>query len=224
MSSMVPAMARMLRCDVDCQDDVIHAATQVVADSGIIAFPTESFYGLGVNPMDAQAVARLCSIKSRPSGKPILVLIGDPGQLSSLISQIPPAARVLMEQLWPGPLTIIFPASNLLPGMLTGDTGTIGIRLTAHPLTAAVLRRVGPLTGTSANRSGEPPGQTPEEVQAQLGSEIDLILDGGRSPGGVPSTVIDARSPVRFIREGRVSKHEIQEALSRAGMKFPSHA
>ena len=193
-------------------DAVVTRAANVVRAGGVIAFPTETFYGLGVTPFDPAAVFRLFQLKGRsPASSPILVLIRDRTELESLVSEISPSAELLMNACWPGPLTIVFRASAIVPRLVTADTGTIGIRLSA----AAPLRRLleavdGPLTGTSANRSGAVPATTAEDVQAFLGVEVDLILNGGRTPGGLPSTVVDTTvQPVRLVRQGALPRSAV---------------
>jgi len=191
-------------------------AARVVRDGGVIAFPTETFYGLGVTPWDSAAVQRLFALKGRSSASsPILVLIRHRQDLESLTSEISPSAELLMKACWPGPLTIVFRASSRVPSLLTAGTGTIGIRLSAAASLQRLLDAVGgPLTGTSANRSGALPAVTAEEVQASLGVDIDLILNGGRTPGGFASTVVDTTvTPVRLIREGALSRSAVLAVL-----------
>lgn len=198
-------------------DSVLVETKRVLGQSGVLAFPTESFYALGACPWDDAAVRRMRQIKGRPSGKPILVLIGEGSQLGSLVRAIPPAASVLMAAFWPGPLTIVFPAVDRLPRELTDGTGTVAVRLTASPLLASLLRAVGPLTGTSANRSGQPPARTAGEVQAALGSDVDLILDGGPTSGALPSTLVNTIGEPRLLREGSIPSREVESALAGSG-------
>jgi L-threonylcarbamoyladenylate synthase len=201
---------------------VYEETEKVVRRGGIVAVPTESSYGLGASPFDDNAVSRLCRLKGRPENKPILVLIGRTDQLPSLVTGIPPAASLLMKRFWPGPLTIVMPAAPKLGLALTAGTGTIGVRCPRHPALAALLRRIGPLTGTSANRSGQSPARTAQEVQAAFGDHIDLILDGGPTAGGPPSTVVEAIEHVRIVRDGAVDGREIKQALSDAGLVLRS--
>jgi L-threonylcarbamoyladenylate synthase len=191
-------------------------AARVVRDGGVIAFPTETFYGLGVTPGDSAAVQRLFALKGRsPASSPILVLIRHRQDLESLTSEISPSAELLMKACWPGPLTIVFRASSRVPSLLTAGSGTIGIRLSAAPSLQRLLDVVGgPLTGTSANRSGALPAVTAEDVQVSLGVDVDLILDGGRTPGGFASTVVDTTvTPVRLIREGALPRSAVLSVL-----------
>jgi len=215
-------MATVLSLQLDSSGRVFEEVTRILRQSGVIAMPTESFYALGASTSDEVAVRRVCAIKGRPQGKPILALIVDRAQLTALVDEVTSAATTLMERFWPGPLTLIFPASPRLPNVLTAGTGSVGVRQTAHTGLAPLLRQVGPLTGTSANRSGEPPARTAEDVQRTLGSEVDLILDGGMTTGGLPSTIVDCGSPIRLLREGPISRQQIEAALSLAGITLGS--
>jgi L-threonylcarbamoyladenylate synthase len=199
-ASTVPVLADLVR--------------RVLGESGLIALPTESFYGLAVAPFDEQALAKLWHIKGRSQGKPILVLIGDRSQLEPFVQSVPRAADVLMNAFWPGPLTIVFAATNGLSNAVTAGSGSVGIRLSAWQPLVDLLRRVGPVTGTSANREGMPPPRTAEEVQYNLGDAVDLIIDAGPTPGGPPSTVIDVRGPIRVIRNGSIERAVIAARLA----------
>ncbi|MCP9462244.1 MAG: L-threonylcarbamoyladenylate synthase [Nitrospira sp.] len=196
--------------------------SQTVAETiergGVVGFPTETYYGLGVNPFNPTAVGRLIQIKGRPDDKPILVLIGKMEHLSLLTESISPVASLLIDTFWPGPLTILFPAKPSLPSALTAGTGKVGVRLTSCSPLRNILAHVGPLTGTSANRSGDPPVTTAAEVVKTLGAEIDLVIDGGTTPGGAPSTVVDVGETIQIIREGAVARAMLQTAI---GTKNP---
>ena len=215
---MVPAMATIERYAASTVPVLADRMRHVLGESGLIALPTESFYGLAVAPFDKQALARLWHVKGRSEGKPILVLIGDMSQLGLLVRNIPPAASVLMNAFWPGPLTIVFPAALKLSDAVTAGTGSVGIRLSAWQPLIDLLRRVGPVTGTSANRESMPPSRTAEEVQHNLGDSLDLIIDAGPTPGGQPSTVIDVRGAIRIIRDGSVARGPIAAQLAAHGL------
>jgi L-threonylcarbamoyladenylate synthase len=189
----------------------------VIQQGKIAAVPTETFYGLATNPFDRHAIERLLSVKGRGEDKAILVLIADHAQLSLLVSQISPSAQLLMDAFWPGPLTLLFAARPALPEALTAHTGAIGVRLSPCAPLIALLSDVGPVTGTSANRTGCAPARSAAEVQASLGGDIDLIVDAGTTPGGLPSTVVDARSAVRLVREGPVSRQMLENVLQTHG-------
>ena len=191
----------------DLSEPSLCGAAGIVRGGGVIAFPTETFYGLGACPFDARAVQRIFDLKGRSfRSAPILVLIRSRADLVALVSKITPAAERLMEACWPGPLTLVFHAAAAVPSVLTAGTGTIGVRLPAHPDVQRLLEAVGgPLTGTSANRSGQPPATRAEDVDRALGDGVDAVLNGGPTPGGLPSTVVDTTvTPPRVIREGRV--------------------
>ena len=191
---------------------------RVLGESRLIALPTESFYGLAVDPFDERALARLWQVKGRSEGKPILLLIGDRSQLESFVRSTPHAANVIMNAFWPGPLTIVFPAAHGLSDAVTAGTGSVGIRFSAWQPLVDLLRRVGPVTGTSANREGMPPPRTAEEVQHNLGNALDLIIDAGPTPGGQPSTVIDVRGTIRIIRDGSLERGAIVAQLAAHGL------
>jgi L-threonylcarbamoyladenylate synthase len=194
----------------------LQSAGLVVRRGGLIAFPTETFYGLGASPFDARAVQRIFDLKGRAQRTgPILVLIRCRAELESLVAEITPAAERLMQGCWPGPLTLVFQAAAAVPGVLTAGTGTIGIRLSAHADLQRVLEAAGgPLTGTSANRSGLAPATTASAVEAALGADVDMILDAGPTAGGLPTTVVDTTvCPPRLIREGRVPRAAVLSVL-----------
>lgn len=180
---------------------------------GIVAFPTETYYGLGVDPLNGQALHRLFQVKNRPALKPVLVLVSARDQVALLAREISPTAQLLMDNFWPGPLTLVLPARPELSPLLTGGTGTVGVRLSPHPVAAALLHAFGaPLTATSANRSGQDPAVTATEVRAAFGNEVELILNGGSTPGRIGSTLVGVSgSRVTCIREGHISFAEVQK-------------
>ena len=192
----------------------------VIRRGGLVAIPTETFYGLGVNPFDSRAVDRLRAVKGREDAKPILVLVGSVNDVPSFVEHVPPAASILIEAFWPGPLTILFPARPSLPLALTAGTGLVGMRLSSCRPLCEVLMRVGPLTGTSANRAGAAPARTAEAVQQALGDAVDLILDAGPAPGGLPSTVVDAHESLRIVREGAIARSVIEARLRQRGFSL----
>ena len=202
--------------DTTCER-ILPEVQRVLATQGLLALPTETYYGLAVSPTDETALRRLIEVKGRPPDKPILVLIGGRDQLRALVASIPPAAETLMDVLWPGPLTIVFPAAGGLSPLLTAGTGTIGIRWPPLATLERLLVQTGPLTGTSANRSSEPPLDDAESVQRVLGPRLDLILDGGRTPGGSASTIVDAREQPCLLRAGLLPVERIRAALAQRG-------
>ena len=218
MGLMVPAMGAIDYYDAATVPVLADRMRRLLGQSGLLALPTESFYGLAVAPFDEQALAKLWQVKGRSDGKPILLLIGERSQLEPFVQRVPPAATVLMNAFWPGPLTIVFPAAVGLSDMVTAGTGSVGIRQSAWQPLAELLRRVGPVTGTSANREGLLPSCTAEDVQQSLGDAVDLIVDAGPTPGGRPSTVIDVQGPIRIVREGAITREIIVRQLASHGM------
>ena len=191
----------------------LDAAVKAVREGGIIAYPTETFYGLGVDAFNAAAVKRLVKLKARPGLKAISIIIKDACVLNTVVSEIPPEATRLIKRFWPGPLTIVFKAVEGLPGALTGENATIGVRVSAHPTAARLAAELSvPLTATSANPSGDPPPVTPEEVLSYFDGALDVLIDGGRLPGRLASTVVDVTgAEVKLLRAGAIDEHELRQ-------------
>jgi L-threonylcarbamoyladenylate synthase len=187
------------------QDELGHAAV-LLKQGGVVAFPTETCYGLAVDPFNPRALARLFAVKGRPADKPVLVLIEERQDLDLLVSAVPKPYSFLMDRFWPGPLTLVFPARKGLPDLLTAGSGTIAVRCSPHPLARALITRFGgPVTATSANRSGLPGCTTASQVQAAFGSVLDLVLDGGGTPGGAGSTIVCCRDGrLACLRDGQL--------------------
>ena len=186
-------------------------AVDVLKAGGIIVFPTETYYALGADAYQEAAVRRIFDIKQRPENKPMILLIAGREALNRLVADIPHTAEILIKKFWPGPLTLVFNASPSLPPALLGGTGKVAIRLPAHRLIRdLVVALDGPLTGTSLNLSGRPSISDPRDVYAFGREKVDLILDGGSTPGGAPSTLVDITvEPPRILREGRIPSREI---------------
>lgn len=185
-------------------DEVFARCSDVLRNTGVIAYPTDTFYGLGANPADPEAVRKVFAIKGRKTGQPILLLIHDRSEVAAWASSVTLSAERLMDRFWPGPLTLVFPAAAHVLPELTGGSGTIGLRVPGNELTRALLRRLGTaLTGTSANRSGGRDPRTAEEVMREVGDRVDLVLDGGTAAGDRPSTIVDVTvEPPHIIRQG----------------------
>lgn len=190
-------------------------ARTLLLAGGVMAVPTETYYALAVNPFDESALARLFTLKARPPEKPVLVLIAGPEMLSQVAQTAPAAASELMARFWPGPLTLILPALDHLPRLLTGGTGTIGVRQPRQPLVCRLMAALGlPVTGTSANRSGQRSLTAAAEVAREFGAGVDLILEAGPCPGGLPSTIVDVTGvPPRLVRAGAIPAARLQEVL-----------
>lgn len=193
------------------------AAVDAIRAGRIVAVPTETVYGLACALNDA-ALERLLAAKGRAAEKGITLLVDSLMQVES-VAQIPARGRRLAARFWPGPLTLVLPAGAAadLPALLTGGQATVGVRLPDHPVPRALARELGPIPLTSANRSGEPEAREAAGVVAALGRVVALVLDGGPSAGGVPSTVVavegGGEEAVRILRQGAIAAEEIESAL-----------
>jgi L-threonylcarbamoyladenylate synthase len=195
----------------------VREAAEVLLAGGLVAYPTESFYGLGADAANEEAVNRIFIAKKRREDRPLLILIPSREALGRYVKGIPPLALELMDTFWPGGLTLILEAAPDLSPLLTAGSGKIGVRLSSHPLATALALAVGgAVTGTSANLSDRPPCRTPEEVIGQIGEELDLILDGGRTEGASGSTLLDLTvDPPEILREGLISRTALAPFLHR---------
>jgi len=189
---------------------------ETLAEGGLIAYPTDTFYGLGADPFNTEAVAKIFDIKQRSAGKPILVLVSSIEQLDLLTDKITSLAQTAMDAFWPGPLTLLFESLPHLPEALTGGTGKIGVRFPSHAFTQKLIEGIGhPLTGSSANLSGGDNPRTAREVELSIGSKLDLILDCGKTEGQQVSTVLDPTvTPPQIVREGAVTRAKIESVLN----------
>lgn len=194
--------------------NALRYAVDVLRYGGLVAFPTDTVYGVGALAFHREAVMRLYTVKGRSTDKAIAVLLGREADLAQVTSELTPAARRLAEKFWPGSITLVVPKNLTLPEAIS-STPTVGVRMPDHDFARQLLTLTGPMAVTSANRSGEPNAQTAADVMAQLAGRIELVLDGGRVPGGVPSTVVDctAAEPL-VLREGPVSAAAIAAAAA----------
>ena len=202
--------------DVSAAD--LAAASRVIEQGGVVAFPTETYYGLAVDPFNVAALTRLFEIKERSYGKAVLVLVRDQEQLPLLIQQVPTSFRPLLEVFWPGPLTLVFPARPGLSPLLTAGTDTVGIRVSSHIVAGRLLSSLAiPITATSANISGRSPAITAEQVEAQFGTAVDFILDGGETPGGKGSTLVGCGADGRclLLRDGVIPFARVEAVAER---------
>jgi len=189
---------------------------EIINDGGVIAFPTDTYYGLGANPFNKNAIRRIFEIKSRQYNKPLLLLISSQDQLSELAQNISREANQLISRFWPAPLTLVFNAVSTLPDILTAKTGKVGVRLPGNEWTRRLIETAGsPLTATSANKENGKNPKTAQEVLNTFGKKIDLIIDPGPAPGGQVSTLLDTTvSPPHFIRHGVITKKEIASCIA----------
>lgn len=195
---------------------VIEKAAGVLRRSGVVVFPTRCLYGLAADALSAVAVARVFELKRRPADNPLLVLVQDRSWVAPLVQRVTPAADLLMRHFWPGLVTVVFAAREGLPPNLTAGTGKIGIRVPSHPVAAALVRAFGgPLTGTSANISGQPGCARVAQLDPELAAGVDAVLDAGPLYGGAGSTVVDTTGGVpRVLRAGSVSAHAVLRLLA----------
>ncbi len=191
----------------------IPIALQVLQNGGLVAFPTDTVYGLAADPFNPTAIERLYAAKERDMSKAIAVLVGTMEHLNQITPGFSEQAKALAARFWPGALTLVISRRAELPAQLSA-LPTIGVRMPDHPFALKLLQASGPLATTSANRSGMDNPKTAADVLDQLGGRIVLVLDGGSCPGGVPSTVVDCTIPdVRILREGAISAEDIRAVL-----------
>ena len=185
----------------------LQAAVALLKNGGVVAVPTDTLYGLAADFTNVSAVRRVIEIKGRPEEMGIPLLLSNASDLSLVARDIPQAAWALARRFWPGALTLVVPRSPIVSDLVTGGRDTVAVRVPNHPVPIALARGLGrPITGTSANRTGQPPCQTAQEVRLQLGNALDMILEGGDTPQGIQSTIVDLTGPVpRVLRQGAVS-------------------
>lgn len=207
---------RLVKVSLNIQQQ-IERGIAILKQGGLVAFPTDTVYGLGAGAYLPQAVERVYQVKERPRHMPLPLLLADVSQITEVADPVPPVAWRLIHRFLPGALTLVLPKSNSVPAILTAGGSTIALRIPAHPIALALIGGSGtPLVGTSANLSGQPSPLTADEVYAQLGDRIDLIIDGGRCPGGKESTIVDVTTePPVILREGAISKGEIEQVCGK---------
>ena len=211
-----PATARIIKISSKkIEEEKVRLIANTLKQGGVIAYPTDTFYGLGADCFSAEALQRIYRIKKREARKPFPVLISDLPMVKDLAAEIPAAFRALTAKFWPGPLTLVIKAAARLPAELVGVNRTIGIRLPNVTWLRELIRKVGfPIIATSANISGAGEIDSAEEVIRQFQDKVDLIVDGGRTPGGRPSTVVDltGERPV-VVREGAILRTALERLI-----------
>ena len=207
-------MARMLKAEAEGS---LAEAVAVLKGGGLVAYPSDTVYGLGAAASDEQAVARVFAVKGRLSEKALSLLLADAEDMAALCAEIPLAAELLAERFWPGPLTLVLKRSPAFESAALGGGDSVALRVPEHLFLRELIRALGePITGTSANRSGRPSCRTAREVQRRLGSAVDLIIDGGPSRAGRESTVVDITPPTPLIvRVGALRRSGIERAIGR---------
>lgn len=196
-------------------EDALVLAERAIADGEIVAFPTDTVYGVGCDPFNTEAILKIYEAKGRGMEKSLPILLSDITDVEKVASEVPPAARILAEAFWPGALTLVVPRQERLPSALTARD-TVGLRIPNHDWLRELIRSCGgALAATSANLSGKPDALDAQEVLSYLGDKVRLVVDGGRASGGVPSTVVDCTvSPPAILRFGFLSEQEIRDALA----------
>jgi L-threonylcarbamoyladenylate synthase len=204
---------------VAVRDDDVTEATAVLRRGGLVAFPTETVYGLGANAEDRDALHRLYEVKGRPPTHPVIVHLGEPRAIDEWAESVPAVAHDLARECWPGPLTLVLPRSGRVPDQVTGGRETVGLRVPAHPLALRLLRAFGGgVAAPSANRFGRVSPTTAADVRADLGDDVNVILDGGHCGVGVESTIVDCTAEPVILRVGGVARERVDEI---AGVPVP---
>ena len=191
----------------------ISRAVEILSGGGVIALPTDTLYGISANALDADAASKVFGVKGREERSPLPIFVSDSGDLCKYGRDVPDIAVRLAEAFWPGKLTIVVGKSDQIPDVVSGGLNTVGLRVPDHPAPREIVAQLGaPITATSANVSGKPALTTAADVLAELGSRLDLVLDGGNLAPSLPSTVIDVTTvPPRILRDGAASASDIQK-------------
>ena len=200
----------------------VELGVSVLKRGGLVAFPTDTVYGLGAGANIPQAVARVYQVKQRPLNMALPLLLADVSQMSEVAEPVPAIAWLLANKFLPGALTIVLYKSSSVPDSVAAGGKTVAIRVPAHPVTVALIQGLGmPVVGTSANLSGMPSALTADEVHSQLGDRVDLVINGGRCSGGRESTVIDVTGEVPVVlREGAISVEELRQVCGNIVFKW----
>jgi L-threonylcarbamoyladenylate synthase len=206
---MIKVMLDKILSDVQQQ---VEAGISILRQGGIVAFPTDTVYGLGACANIPQAVERVYQVKERPQNMALPLLLAHTSQISEVAEFVPQVAWLLADKFLPGALTIVLYKAKFVPDIITAGGKTVAVRVPAHPVPVALAQGLGaPVVGTSANLSGKPSALTAGEVYSQFGDNIDLVIDGGRCPGGRESTIVDVTGEVPVVlREGAISREELQ--------------
>ena len=195
--------------------EVIQTAAKILREGGLVAFPTETVYGLGGNGLDSAACEKIYLAKGRPSDNPLILHISELAELDRIAAEVSPKAKRLMDAFWPGPLTMIFRKRDIVPAKATGGLDTVAVRFPNHPVARAIIRAAGlPIAAPSANSSGKPSPTRASHVEYDLNGKIDMIVDGGAAEWGLESTIVDVSGEVpTLLRPGAVTKEMLEEVI-----------
>jgi L-threonylcarbamoyladenylate synthase len=210
---MSPVKTRVALAD---EPEAIRRARRLLLSGEVVAFPTDTVYGVGAHALRPEAVAALYKVKNRPTSKAIPILVAQAEDVARVARQVPAIAWELAERFWPGGLTLVLPRAEMVPPIVTAGGDTVAIRCPDHPVPLTLADAIGaPLAATSANLSGQPSPTTARQVEEQLGGRVPLIIDGGECPGGVPSSVVDlSLSPPCLLREGAIPVEALLSVLA----------
>ena len=200
-------------------EEALDRAAHLIRSGALVAFPTETVYGLGANALNEEAIARVYSVKSRPWASPLIVHVSDEAMARSITLDWPPIAQALAARFWPGPLTLVLKKAAAVPSLVTAGLDTVGVRIPSHPVALALIRKAGvPIAAPSANRFSQLSPTTAQHVEEGLGEDVELILDGGPTQVGIESTVVSLwRDSPLILRPGMISQAELESA---AGVRF----
>ena len=191
------------------------SAVEALKRGDVIVFPTETLYGLGADALNEAAVEKVFQLKGRDSSNPIPVLVGNQGMLDTLVAKVPTTAQRLIDQYWPGPLTLVLPGRKNIPKYLCNSSGGVGVRISSQPIAGSLVNGLGrPLTATSANPSGKEPARTLQEAEGYFAQRVDLFVDGGTLTSKTGSTVVEViEDRIKIIRQGEIGGFELQRFL-----------
>ncbi len=206
----------LIKITEDNRKEILRKAIEILNDGGIVAYPTETFYGLGVKFDKEASLKKLYELKKRPKEKPMPLIIGSRESLSMIAVSVNEIAESLMDKFWPGPLTLILEAKKGLSPYLTANTGRITVRIPGESAALHLVKEAGfPITATSANPSGMPPAEDADAVIRYFGEKIDMVIDGGRTPGGLPSTIANVTGKnIKIVREGAITRSVLEKPRS----------
>ena len=201
----------------DVRAETFSAAIATLEQGDVIVFPTETLYGLGADALNPTAVEKVYRLKGRDAANPIPVLVANRDMLAALVAEVPPLAERLIDQFWPGPLTLVLPGRKELPRPLLNSAGGVGVRISSQAIASKLVKELGrPLTATSANLSGRAPARTVEEAKKYFDAEINVFVDGGELTSKTGSTVAEVSGDViKIIRQGEVGKSELQRVAGK---------